>query len=131
MRLKLFMALTILVTASIGVFVQQGNAEPWKPTTQDVQRLVDAISGDKDELKTYCEVLKTHEQLDKAEEAGDAKEFDVGVAKLDSLEPQMGPDYLRMMDGLGDVDPNSTEGQKFSTLFEPLHKKCGEARMRN
>jgi hypothetical protein len=64
---------------------------------------------------------------DRAEEKGDAKEFDVGVAKLDILEPQMGPDYLKMMDGLGDVDPNSAEGQKYTAVFEPLHKKCGEA----
>ena len=50
------------------------------------------------------------------------------MAKLDNLEPQMGPDYLKMMDGLGDVDPNSAEGQKFTAVFEPLHRKCGEAR---
>jgi hypothetical protein len=33
-----------------------------------------------------------------------------------------------MLDGLGDVDPASAEGQKFTAIFEPLHKKCGEAR---
>jgi len=124
MSLKLLMLVAI---APIVLFAQRGNAEPWKPTIADAQKLVDAISGDNDKLKTYCEVLKTHEQLDRAEEKGDAKEFDVGVAKLDNLEPQMGPDYLKMMDGLGDVDPNSAEGQKFTAVFEPLHKKCGEA----
>jgi hypothetical protein len=124
MSLKLLIA---VATAPIVIFPQQANAEPWKPTIEDVQKLVDAIGGDEDKLKTYCEVLKTHEELDKAEETGDAKEFDVGVAKLDNLEPQMGPDYLRMLDGLGDVDPASAEGQKFSAIFEPLHKKCGEA----
>ena len=65
----------------------------------------------------------------RAEEKGDAKEFDVGVAKLDSLLPQMGPDYLRMMDGLGDVDPTSAEGQTLTAVFEPLHKQCREVGM--
>ena len=121
MNLKLLMAVAIAPTV---VFAQQGNAEPWKPTIEDAQKLIDAISGDKDKLKTYCEIDKTHEALDRAEETGDAKEFDVGVAKLDGLEPQMGPDYLRMMEGLGEVDPNSSEGRQFTAVFEPLHKQC-------
>ncbi len=97
MSLKLLkaVAVTIFATAPIVVFAQQGNAEAWKPTIEDAQKLVDAISDDKDKLKTYCESSRTHEQLDRAEDTGDAKEFDVGVAKLDSLEPQMGPDYLK------------------------------------
>jgi hypothetical protein len=127
MSRKLLMTVA-LATAPIVVFAtQQGNAEPWKPTIEDARKLVDAIGSEEDKLKTYCEINKTHEALDKAEEAGDAKAFDVGVAKLDILEPQMGPDYLRMMEGLGEVDPNSLEGQKFTAVFEPLHKQCGEA----
>ena len=121
MDLKFLLAVAIFATVPIGVLAQQ---DTWKPTIDDAQKLVDAISGDKDKLETYCEINRTHEQLDRAEEKGDAKEFDVGVAKLDSLEPQMGPDYLRMMDGLGDVDPNSAEGQKFTAVFAPLHKQC-------
>jgi hypothetical protein len=31
------------------------------------------------------------------------------------------------MDDLGEVDPNSVEDQKFTAVFEPLHKQCGEA----
>lgn len=127
MRLKLFMVVATAIAPIVG-FAQQRNAEPSKPTIEDAQKLVNAIRGDTDRLKTYCEINKTHEQLDRAEEIGDAKAFDVGVAKLDGLEPQMGPDYLKMMDGLGDVDPNSAEGQTFTAVFAPLHKQCGEAR---
>ena len=106
------------------------NAQPWKPTIQDAQKLVETISSDKDKLKAYCEIGKLHEQLDNAEEKGDAKEFEALVAKLDSLEQQTGPDYIRVTDGLGDVDPNSAEGQKFSAVFEPLRKQCGPGRVR-
>ena len=64
------------------------------------------------------------EQIEKAEEKNNSKEIDTLVAKLDSLEQQVGPDYIRVMDGLGDVDPSSAEGQKFTAVLEPLHKQC-------
>ena len=131
MTLKLFVAVSVLAAAPIVAFAQQDpNAQPWKPTIEDAQKLVETISADKDKLKAYCEIGKLHEQLDDAEEKGDAKEFEALVAKLDSLEQQMGPDYIRVTDGLGDVDPNSAEGQKFSAVFEPLRKQCGPSRGR-
>jgi hypothetical protein len=43
--------------------------------------------------------------------------------KVDSLEQQVGPDYRRVMDGLGEVDQNSAEGQKLSEVFEPLQEQ--------
>jgi hypothetical protein len=131
MTLKLFVAVSVLAAAPIVAFAQQDpNAQPWKPTIEDAQKLVETISADKDKLKAYCEIGKIHEQIDQAEEKDETKEFDALVAKLDSLEQQMGLDYIRVMDGLGEVDPYSAEGQTFTAMFEPLHKQCGEARMR-
>jgi len=123
MRLKLIVAVIILVTALIAAFAQsvQPESHPPKLTIEDAQKLIEVISGDKDKLKAYCEIGKLHEQLDKAD---DMKEFDALVVKLDSLEQQMGRDYIRVMDGLGEVNPNSAEGQKFTAVFEPLHKQC-------
>ncbi len=132
MTLKFFVAAAIFVAAPVVAIAQQDrpNAQSLKPTIEAAQRLVEKISGDKDKLKAYCEIGKLHEEIDEAEEKDDTKEFDALVAKLDSLEQKMGPDYIRVMDGLGEVDPNSAEGQKFAALFEPLHKQCGETRMR-
>ena len=125
MRLKLFVAVAIFVTASNAAFAQKDDADDQapKPTIEDTQKLVETISGDKTKLKAYCELGKLHEQIEKAEEKNDTKEMDALVAKLDSLERQVGPDYIRVMDGLGDVDPNSAEGQKFIAVFEPLQCK--------
>jgi hypothetical protein len=126
MSLKLLLAVTIFATTPIVVFAQRDdrNAQSWKPTIEDAQKLVEAISGNKDKLKAYCELAKLNEQLDKAEEKGDPKEYEALVAKLDSLEQQMGSDYIRVTDGLGDVDPTSDEGQNFSAVFAPLRKQC-------
>ena len=126
------MAAALFVAVPTVAFAQSDkpNAQPSKPTIEDAQKLVETISSDKDKLKAYCEIGKLHEQLDDAEEKGDAKEFEALVATLDSLEQQMGPDYIRVTDGLGDVEPNSAEGQKFSAVFEPLRKRCGPSRVR-
>jgi hypothetical protein len=124
MTLKFFVAAALFVAVPIVAFAQS------KPTIEDAQKLVEKIISDKNKLKAYCEISKLHEQLDNAEEKGDAQEFETLVGELDSLEQQMGPDYVRMTDGLGDVEPNSAEGQKFSAVFEPLRKRCGPGRAR-
>jgi hypothetical protein len=47
LKLPMAVAVAIFANAPIVVFAQQSNAEPWKPTIEDAQKLVDAISGDK------------------------------------------------------------------------------------
>jgi hypothetical protein len=132
MTLKFFVAAALFVAVPVDAFAQSDktNVQLLKPTIEDAQKLVEIITSDKDKLKTYCEIGKLHEQLDDAEEKFDAKEFEALVATLDSLEQQMGPDYIRVTDGLGDVDPHSAEGQKFNAVFEPLRKQCGPGRVR-
>lgn len=132
MTLKFLSAVALFIAVPIAAFAQSDkpNAQPWKPTIEDAQKLVETINSDKDKLKAYCEIGKVNGQLDDAEDKFDAKEFEALVVKLDSLEQQMGPDYIRVTDGLGDVDPNSAEGQKFSAIFEPLRKQCGPGRAR-
>jgi hypothetical protein len=68
--------------------------------------------------------------MEKAEEKNDTKNFDALVARASSLEEQLGPDYTRVIDGLGEVDPTSEEGQKYAAVFEPLNKQCGPAHIR-
>ena len=124
MRLKLFLTVTILVTASIAAFAQVDEAEnPAPPTIEDAQNLVQTISTDKAKLKAYCELGKLYEQVEKAAEKNDMEELDALGVKVDSLEQQVGPDYRRVMDGLGEVDQNSAEGQKLREVFEPLQEQ--------
>jgi hypothetical protein len=68
--------------------------------------------------------------MEKAEENNDTKNFDALVARANSLEQKLGPDYIRVIDGLGEVDAASDEGQKYAAVFEPLNKQCGPAHIR-
>jgi hypothetical protein len=125
MRLKLFVTVTVLVTASIAALAQVDEPDnPAPPTIEDAQKLVQTISGDKAKLKAYCELGTLYEEVERAVEKNDMKELDALGVKVDSLEQQVGPGYRRVMDGLGEVDPNSAEAQKLTAVFEPLHEQC-------
>ena len=132
MNLKLLLAVTIFATAPILAFAQKddpANQAP-KPTLADAQKVVQTISSDKTKLQAYCELGKLQDQMEKAEEGNDTKAVDALVAKADALGQQIGPEYLKIVEGLEEVDPNSAEGQKFSAVFEPLRKQCGPSRVR-
>jgi hypothetical protein len=125
MRLKLFVAVTILVTASIAAFAQVDEPENQAPPTiEDAQELVQTISGDEAKLKAYCELGALYEEVERAEQRNDMKLLDALGVKIDSLERQIGPDYRRVMDGWGEDEPTSAEGQKLSEVFEPLQEQC-------
>jgi hypothetical protein len=125
MKLELFVAATILITAYIASFAAEDEPnQPPMPTIEEVQKVVKTISGDKKKLQAYCELGRLQQQMEEAEEKNDTKLIDDLFAKADSLEQQLGPDYATIVDGIGDLDPNSEEGKKFTALFAPLHKHC-------
>jgi hypothetical protein len=126
MNLNFLMAVTIFATAPFVAFAQKDapvDHAP-KPTLADAQKVVQTISGDKTKLQAYCEMGKLEDQMAKAEEANDTKAVEALFAKSDALAQQIGPEYLAIVDGLEEVDPNSAEGQKFAAEFNALHEKC-------
>jgi hypothetical protein len=127
MRLKLFVAATVFVAAPIVALAQKDDhpaTQASKPTIEEVQKLVQTISNDKTKLQAYCELGKLQDQMQKAEDENDTKAVDALVAKAETLEQQVGPDYVRMMDGLDQLEPSSAEGQKFMAVFNTLRDKC-------
>jgi hypothetical protein len=126
MTLKLIVAVSILAAAPFVALAQTNDAtnEAPKPTVEDLQKLVQTISSDKAKLMVYCEIGKLQEEIDKALENNDEKASNALTAKLDRLEQQIGLEYIKAMDGLAGVDPNSDEGQKFTAVLDPLHNQC-------
>jgi len=126
MRLKLFTAVTIFAIAPIVALAQKDDParQASKPTLEDAQNVVQAIGNDKKKLQAYCDLGKLQEQMEKAEEKNDSKAIDALIAKADTLEQQVGPEYEGIVEGLDRVDPNSAEGQKFVAVFNTLREKC-------
>jgi hypothetical protein len=126
MNLKLVLVVTLIAARPLVAFAQKDDPVDHVPklSIQDAQKVAQTISNDKIKLQAYCEIGKLQEELEKAEEKNETKAIDALGAKIDNLQQQVGPEYARIMDGLEQVDPNSSEGQKFAAVFNPLHEKC-------
>jgi hypothetical protein len=120
MNLKLIVA--ILVIAAVPVCAQAQSAA--KVTKADVQKVVKIISGDKAKTQTYCNIGKLGAQIDEADQNKDAKKADELSQKMDELAKQLGPEYVALMDGLQDIDPESKDGQEISSVLQALDKLC-------
>jgi hypothetical protein len=126
MNLKLLMAVTIFATAPIVAFAQKDEPtdQAPKPTLADAQKVVQMISDDKSKLQTYCELGKLEDETAKAEDANDTEAVEALVTKAEALAQQIGPEYLKLVEGLELIDPKSVEGEKFGAVLGALDDKC-------
>jgi hypothetical protein len=126
MNLKLVVVVSLFAAVPMIAYAQKDGpaAEPTKPTIADAQKLVQTISSNPAKLKVYCDMGKLQEQMEQATQKKDNKTIESLSAKADSLVQQIGPEYVKMMEGLDEVDPNSDEGKQFADVFGALDKQC-------
>jgi hypothetical protein len=124
--LKLVAAIFALVTIPVLAYGQQGGPPPNvpKPTNADVQKVVQIISGDKTKLQSYCDLKKLYDQMGAAYQKNDSKTADALGKQADALVNKLGPEYSKMMDGLEQVDQNSSEGKGYMSMLSGLDKLC-------
>jgi hypothetical protein len=122
MNLKLIVA--ILVFAAVPVCAQVQPLSAAKATRADVQKVVKIISGDKSKTQTYCQIGKLGEQIEAANDKKDSKMADELSQKMKELETNLGPEYVALMDGLQDVDPESEDGQEIGSVLRALDRLC-------
>jgi hypothetical protein len=122
MTLKFFLAATLFATAPYVAFAQKDQTP--KATLADAQKVVELISNDKAKLQAYCEMGKLEDQMAAAEEANDTKAVEALFAKSDALSQQIGPEYLRIVEGLELIDPRSAEAKQFAAVFNSLLDNC-------
>jgi hypothetical protein len=124
MKLKLVGTLCLFaVLPAIGYAQNQPPSAP-APTLADVQKLVQTISADKAKLQIYCQLSKLNDQIAAADEKHDAKTVQTLSEQGDALEQKLGPDFAKVTDGLGQVDPDSPLGKQITTAFDTLDKQC-------
>ena len=126
MNLKLVMAVSLFAAVPMMAYAQKDgpDAEAPRSTVTDAQKLVQTIGSDPAKLKVYCDMGKLQEQVEQAQQKKDNKALEAINAKAESLVQQMGPEYVKMMEGLDEVDPNSDEGKRFAAVFDALDKQC-------
>jgi hypothetical protein len=123
-NLKLIVA--VLVIAAVPVCAQAQKPSGAKVMTKaDVQKVLKIISGDKAKTQTYCDMTKLGEQIEQAKEKKDNKTVNELSQKLVALGEKLGREYVALMDGLQDIDPESEVDQEISSMFTTLDNLCG------
>jgi parvulin-like peptidyl-prolyl isomerase len=111
----------ILLAAAVPAFAQAQNPSAAKVTKADAQKVVTIISGDKAKIQIYCEMQKLGEQMEQAYEQNDRKMADELSQKIDALEETLGPEYVALIDGLQDIDPEKDKlGAEIMSIFTSL-----------
>jgi hypothetical protein len=112
----------ILLVAAVPAFAQA--QKPWV-TKDDAQKVVTIISDDKAKIQTYCEIQTIGEQMERAYEKRNLKLVDVLLQKIEALEEMLGPEYVALMDGLQDIDPEKDKlGVEIMSMFGELDRQC-------
>jgi hypothetical protein len=122
-KLELAAAIFALVAIPALAFGQQPPKTP-KPTKADVQKVAQIISSDKAKLQAYCDSKKLYDQMGAAYKKNDSKTADALNKQAEALVSKLGPEYSTMMDGLEQVDRNSSEAKEFMSILSGLDKLC-------
>jgi len=101
--------IAILVIVAVPVCAQAQNPSVAKVSKGDAQTVVKIIGGDKAKTQTYCNIKKLDQQIAQADEKKDSKMADELSQKVGELEKTLGPEYVALIDGLQDVDPETDE----------------------
>ena len=111
----------VVVTIAMAVYAQ---AQEPNPVVTAARKVVEIVSSDPAKIETYCAVGKLGVQIEDANEAKDKKTADVLTQKMRELEKQLGPEYLSLMYGLQEIDPESDDGVEIEAMLRPLNRSC-------
>ena len=90
------------------------------------QKVVKTISADKAKTQTYCDIGKLGDQVQEAEKKNDMKKIDELNSKMGDLATKLGPEYVELIGGLEDIDPNSKEAEDVGGVLASLDKLCAK-----
>ena len=111
----------VVVTIAMALYAQ---AQEPNPVVTAARKVVEIVSSDPAKIETYCAVGKLGVQIEDANEAKDKKTADVLTQKMRELEKQLGPEYLSLMYGLQEIDPESDDGVEIEAMLRPLNRSC-------
>ena len=127
MKLKLVAAISALAIPSFA-HAQQSGPQPTepKPTKADAQKVVQTIISDKVKTQAYCDLTKLEGQVKALPQNTDTKTAETLTKQAQALIDKLGPEYYKLMDGLEQVDPKSSEAKEFMSILSELDKSCAK-----
>jgi hypothetical protein len=123
MKLKLGAAISVIAAIGALAHAQQSSPQPNvpKPTKADAQNVVQMITSDKVKTQAYCDLNKLYDQLKAVQQKTAVETL---TKQASELIYKLGPEYLKLMDGLEQVDPKSSEAKEFMSILSELDKRC-------
>ena len=127
MKLKLVAAVSALTAIPVLAHAQQGpQPNVPKPTKADAQNVVQIVTSDKVKTQAYCDLTKLYDQVEEAAQKNDNKTLETLNKQADALLGKLGPEYSKLIDGLEEVDPDSSEAKEFMSILSGLDKLCSK-----
>jgi hypothetical protein len=121
MSLKLLVAILFSSAIAGAAYAQSA------VTNEDAQRVIQTISGDKEKIKAYCEMIKLGRQMDAGGQSQDQQADEQN--RLNELTQKVGPEFGAMVDEYKDLDLSSEQGQETGATVQvtinTLNKLCG------
>ena len=74
--------------------------------------------------QAYCDLTKLYNQIEAAEQKEDNDTIQTLTKQADGLVANLGPEYLKVIEGLDQVDLTSSEGKEFMSILSGLDKLC-------
>ena len=115
------LVVAILVATAIAVYAQ---AQEPNPVVTATRRVVEIITSDPAKIETYCAIGNLGVQIEDANEAKDKKTADVLTEEMRGLEKRLGPEYLSLMSGLQEIDPETDDGVEIEAMLRSLGRPC-------
>ena len=118
MKPKLVAAISALAIPALA-HAQQSGAQPNapRPTKADPQNVVQLITSDKVKTQAYCDLTKLEGQVKAVQQNTDTKTVETLTKQANALIDKLGPEYFKLMDGLEQVGPRSSETKEFMYTF--------------
>ena len=123
MKLKLLAAIFALAIPALA-HAQQSGPQPTKPTKADAQNVVQIITSDKVKTQAYCDIGKLFDQIQVAKENNDSDTIQALGKQVLPLVDKLGPEYVKVIEGIDQVDLTSSEGEELLSILSELDKRC-------
>jgi hypothetical protein len=88
------------------------------------KEVVQIITSDKVKTQAYCDLTKLEGQVKAVDQTTDPKTVEMLTKQAEGLIDKLGPEYFKLMDGLEQVGPNSSEAKEFMSILSELDKRC-------
>ena len=125
MKLKLIAAISAFAAIpALALAQQSGPPKIPKPTKADAQNVVQIITSDKVKAQAYCDLGKLFDQIQVANENNDSNTIQALGKQLLPLVDKLGPEYVKVIVGMDQVDLTSSEGEELLSILSELDKRC-------